>query len=262
MTNRPLTEEEFAVAGVSMTTCGKCGAEKRNDNGWVYFRKHGAPQVLCWSCFDKAGGRGSLADKADLLGIDDATYIPIRAASVPGLTQKTPEAVEQVFRDFRTLTPADIRSIAFTIARGPNPGDCLDWYGPVRWFSVLDSLKWLREIHDIQLRYLFGRWAKLSTVLDQEMPGDQYAGWKRRIADFAAAEFLFRYSVLLSDTVEAAHRKAAGKKDNDAKVLVFEKCKDAVLAHPPPESLADGQGELLRFVDYIDTTIRRAKKPD
>jgi hypothetical protein len=255
MSHRPLTEEEFAVAGVSMTTCGKCGAEKRNDNGWVYYRQQNAPQVLCWSCFDKAKGR-SADDKAYSLGIAAPTYRPLRAAAVPGITQRTHKAVEQVFQDFRALSPAKIRSIAFTTATA-KPGDCLEWYGPVRWFDVLDCLKWLREIHDMPLRFLFGRWEKLPSVLNDKMAGTAYEGWRSRLTEFAKAEFLYRYSVLLSDAIEAAHKKTDGKKAVKAKQKIFEACKASVCEYSPPESLAGAADELERFVDYMNIRLAR-----
>jgi len=264
MMYRALTQEEFAVAGVSMRLCGNCGAEKRNDSGWVYFRHQGAPKVLCCACFGKACGweRGKLWQKADYLGFDAASYNPPQAARISGLAQKTPEAVERVFRELRDLSPDEIRGIAFAIASGPRPGDCLEWYGPVRWFSILDCLKWLREIHDIKLRYLFGRWAKLNQVLDGELQGEQYTPWKSRIVDLASSEFLFRYSVLLSDAIEAALKKGDQKKNPASKMSVFQLCKAAVLEHAPPETLAGSQDELARFIDYMDAIIERTARLD
>jgi hypothetical protein len=256
---RPITQEEYAVAGVSMRHCSACGEDKaHNASGWVYYREDRTPKVLCGGCFDWVMDHGTIAQKA--LFASPAAAVcdsPPGAHGISGLQQITPDPVERAFEMFRDMSPNEIRALGMQIPTRAGVGDCLEWFGPVRWWSILKCLAWLREMHDISLRHFFGRWEKLQGVLNDTLPGVDHGPWRKRLADFAAAEFLFRYSVLLSDAVEAAHIKAKNKKTNQARHVVFEECKTFVCGYPPPASLDGAAGELARFTEYVDATVER-----
>jgi len=257
MKSRPLTVEEYVVAGVSLKHCMKCGQDKaHNADGWVYYRQAGNPKVLCEACFESA--LSSIAGAAVFASPDaEACNRPRDAHAIPGLPQITPPQLDRVFSDFRNLTVDEIHAIGMEVPCRASAGDCLELFGPIFWGLIFWCLKWLREIHDLPLRFLFGRWSKLPALLNEKMGLPAYDQWRMRVTAFAQAEFLFRYSVLLSDAVEAAHTKADAKKDNDAKRKIYEACKVSVCEHAPPQSLDGAADELQRFVEYIDIHMAR-----
>lgn len=259
MQNRPLTEEEYAIAGVSLRHCTNCGQDKaHNATRWVYYRADGKPRVLCQYCCEQKWERGTSADMALFASTEaGACDEPKSAYSISGLPQQPPPQVDHVFQNLRDLTPDQIRTISLEIPCKAAPGHCLEWFGPVRWHSVLWCLAWLREASEMRPRHLFGRWEKLRTVLLEKLPGPDHEPWRKRIAELAAGEFLFWYSVRLSDAAEAAHKKVASKKSGDAIRKVFEDCKAAACDPGPPSSLKGAADELQRFIDYMEAAVQR-----
>lgn len=257
----PLTVEEYAVGGVSLKHCTACGQDKaHNASGWAYYRENGTPKVLCGYCFEQKCEHGTVADAALFVLPDAGTCdYPQDAYRIAGLPQRPPDSVERVFKNFRDLSAEQIRAISVELPSKASVGDCLEWFGPVRWWAILKCLAWLREIEGMPLRFLFQRWAKLDDILTKELPGADHEPWRKRVATVAASEFLFRYSVALSDAVEAAHKKAASQKVSEASRKVFEECKTAACAHAPPASLDGAADELKRFVEYMDATIGRVE---
>lgn len=255
--SRPLTVEEYVVAGISLKHCMRCGRDKaHNESGWVYYREAGKPQVLCERCFERECA--SIAGAAVFASQDaSACHEPQDAHRISGLQQITPEQLDRVLREFRNLTADEIHHIGMQVPCRASAGDCLELFGPISWGMIFWCLKWLREIHDLPLRFLFGRWEKLPAVLNDKMVGPAYEGWRSRLVEFAKAEFLYRYSVLLSDATEAAYKKAEGKKAADAKRKIFEAAKTSVCEHAPPESLAGAADELQRFVEYMNLRLAR-----
>jgi len=257
MQNRPLTVEEYIVADVSLKHCMKCGQDKaHNADGWVYYREAGRPKVLCEYCFEQAI---SNAAGAAVFAAPDAAACnaPQDAQAIPGLPQITPQQLERVFSEFRSLTPDEIHAIGMEVPCRASAGDRLELFGPIHWGAIFWCLKWLREIHDISLRSLFGRWSKLPSVLADKMGRPDYQVWRSRLMEFAQVEFVDRYSVLLSDAIESAHTKASSKKTVEAKRKIFEACKSSVIEHAPPASLAGAADELQRFVEYMDARLSR-----
>ena len=254
---RPMTEEEYAIAGVALDVCTNCKCQSlRKPYKWVYYRDNGTPKVLCESCFDRKCEHGPLADAALLASPQAAACDePQRAFEISGLPQVVPELVNVAFDSFRDLSPAEIKGFIREIPIHAKPGHQLEWFGPVRWWSILTCLAWLREIDRLLLGHLFGRWAKLEAVLADTLPGVDHKPWRERIAAMAQSEFLFRYSVLLSDAVSAAHAKAAKKKTGDQKRKVFAAIKAATCEHEPPATLDGAAQELQRFIDYMDAQV-------
>jgi hypothetical protein len=213
---------------------------------------------LCNGCFDAAFEQADVGRLAVFASpASGLCSFPEEARCISGLPQKTPDQVEKVFAMFRELSVDDIRKLALEIPFKARVGDCLEFFGPVSWWSVLRCLEWLRAIHDIGLRHLFGRWEKLPSILAKNLVGPDYEPWRVRIGPFAEGEFVFRYNVLLSDAIEGASRKAALSKTPAAKRKALEACKAAVCSQQPPASLNGVDSDLRRFADYMDDAISR-----
>jgi hypothetical protein len=256
---RPLTVEEFLVAGVSMKICMACSREKaHNESSWVYYRDEQVPKALCEYCFVRIIERGTVAVQAAFSSPHSAAcHEPQDAHRIIGLPQRTPAQLEKVFADFRGLSKDEIHELGMQVPSRASLGDDLELFGPVFWGAIFWCLKWLREIHDMPLRFLFVRWAKLPQVLIEKCNGTQYDPWRARVMEFAHGEFLDRYNVLLSDAIEDAHAKMSSKKTTEAKRKVLESCKAAVCGHSPPDSLVGAKDDLTRFMDYMDSWLAR-----
>lgn len=256
---RPLTVEEFLVAGVSTKICTACSRERaHNESGWVYYRDEQGPKALCEYCYVRKIERGPVAVQAAFSSPHTAAcHEPQDAHRIVGLPQRTPTQLEKVFTEFRGLSEDEIHELGMQVPCRASLGDDLELFGPVFWGSVFWCLKWLREIHDMPLRFLFGRWDKLPQVLNEKCNGPQYDSWRARVMEFAHGEFLDRYNVLLSDAIEDAHAKVSSKKSPEAKRKVLEACKTSVCEHVPPASLAGAQDDLTRFKDYMDSRLAR-----
>jgi hypothetical protein len=256
---RPLTVEEFLVAGVSMKICTACSRDKsHNESGWVYYRDEQGPRALCEYCYVRKIERGTVAVQAAFSSPHTAAcYEPQDAHRIVGLPQRTPAQLKKVFTEFRALSKDEIHDLGMQVPCRASIGDDLELFGPVSWGAIFWCLKWLREIHDIPLRFLFGRWAKLPQVLNEKCIGTQYDQWRARLMEFAHDEFLDRYNVLLSDAIEDSHAKMSAKKATNAKRRVLQGCKDAVCEHAPPDSLAGARDDLTRFMDYMDSRLAR-----
>lgn len=257
MQHRPLTEQEYAIAGLQLDICTNCNCRSlRKPYQWVYFRENGAPRILCDSCFADRCERGTIADAAIFASPQAAACDwPQDAYSVTGLPQVPPDAVNEAFDKFRELSPDKIRDLSLSIPTRAGPGHRLEWFGPVRWWSVLWCLAWLREIHTLRLPFVFGRWEKLPSLIADKLQGIDHEPWRQRLTAFAREEFLFRYSELLSDAVGKAHRESAIKKTVEQKRKVFADIRDATCKHAPPESLEVAFEELQRFTEYMNAQI-------
>lgn len=259
MQKRPLTVEEYVIAGVSARHCMNCGDEKPHNSppGYLrYFRKDGLPQVLCSACFDRSLASGGVAFAAHFASPAAAvTNELLEAHCIPGLPQKTPEQVERTLAEFRNLSPTEIQAMSLEIPHTARAGDCLEIFGPIFWFAIMRCLEWLRESCEVSLGFMLKRWEKWPSILEKNLGEPRYEVWKARLAAMAEQEFSFRYNVLLSDSIEAAHNKAAAKQDAASKIKIFEVCKATVCRNPPPASFPGGQEELRRFIEYIDAAI-------
>jgi hypothetical protein len=254
MQHRPLTEQEYAIAGLPLDICTSCKCRSlQKPYQWVYYRENGVPKILCDSCFTDRCEHGTIADAA-IFASPQATACewPQDAYSVIGLPQVPPDAVNEAFDKFRELSPEDIRGLSLSIPTRAGPGHRLEWFGPVRWWAVLWCLAWLREIHALRLPFVFGRWEKLPSLIADKLQGIDHEPWRQRLTAFAREEFLFRYSELLSDAVGKAHRESAKKKTVEHKLKVFTDIVDATCKHAPPESLGGASEDLQRFIEYMN----------
>jgi hypothetical protein len=262
---RPLTVEEYAIAGVSTRHCMKCGDERPHSapRDWMcYYRKEGSPRTLCEYCLQKQIDRPGVSGAAFFVSPEAAATYELKAAhEIPGLPQKTPEQVERAVADFRSLSPAEIQAMSMQIPLEAKPGDCLEIFGPIFWFAIMRCLEWLRESCDLQLPFMLKRWEKWPVILEKNVGEPKYQAWKTRLAAMAESEFSFRYNVLLSDSIEAARVKAEAKRAPEAKARLFEDCKASVGKYPPPASFPGGEDDYQRFVEYIDAMVARLRPP-
>lgn len=259
MHNRPLTVEEYAVAGISTRHCMTCGIDRPHNapaDYFCYYREDGSPRVICSGCFERALDSGGILAAAQFAsGEAAATNELLEAHRIPGLPQKTPEQVERAFADFRSLSPAEIQAMSMEIPLRPKVGDCLEIFGPIWWGSIMRCLEWIRESCDVRLPFIFPRWEKWPSIATQNVGEPKHEAWKARLQALAEKEFSFRYNVLLSDSIAAAHEKADAKQAPAAKINIFEGCKATVCKYPPPPSFPEGQEDLRRFVEYVDSII-------
>jgi hypothetical protein len=266
MQDRPLTVEEYVVAGISLRHCMKCGEDMPPSapRDWLcYYRKDGLPRVMCTHCFDRELERGGVVAAAYFASPEAAATNDLKGAhEVPGLPQKTPEQVERAFAEFRSLSPDEIQKMSVEIPCRAKIGDCLETFGPISWGLIMRCLEWLRESCDVRLPFVFKRWEKWPAILEKNVGEPKYEVWKARLATMAEGEFSFRYNVLLSDSIQTAQNKADAKQAPEAKIKILNECKATVCKYPPPASFPGGGEDYRRFIEYIDTTIARLAPVD
>jgi hypothetical protein len=262
MQHRPLTKEEYAIAGVPLDVCTNCKCQSlQTPYQWVYYRENGTPKVLCDTCFTDVCERGTMAGAAFLASPQAAVCEwPQDASSITGFPQLPPDAVNTVFDRFRDLSPDDVRELSLSIPIHAAPGHKLEWFGPISWWSVMRCLTWLRESLSVGLPFIFQRWEKLQSVIADNLRGDEYEPWRQRLRTFAHKEFLFRYSELLSDAVSKAHQKTAGIKTIEKRQALLSEIRASVCKRMPPQSLNGAAEELQRFVEYMDAQIAGCEK--
>jgi len=266
MKNRPLTVEEYAIAGISTRHCMNCGEQKPHsapDDWLCYYRQKGAPRVLCTYCFQQELDRAGISVAAYFASPDVAATNELKQAhEIAGLPQTAPEQVERAFAEFRNLAPAEIQAMSIEIPLKAKPGDRLEIFGPIFWFAVMRCLEWLRESCNVRLPFIFKRWEKWPAILEKNLGEPKCQAWKARLATMAEGEFSFRYNVLLSDTIEAAQDKDEAKQTTESKAKILEECKATVCKYPPPASFPGGEDNYRRFVEYVDAMIARLRKAD
>jgi hypothetical protein len=262
MQHRPLTKEEYAIAGVPLDVCTNCKCQSlQTPYQWVYYRENGTPKVLCDSCFTDVCERGTVAGAAFFASPQAAVCEwPQDASSITGFPQVPPDVVNTVFDRFRDLSADDIRGLSLSIPIHAAPGHTLEWFGPIHWSFVMRCVTWLRESLSVGLPFIFKRWEKLESVIKDNLRGDEYEPWRQRVRTFAQGEFLFRYSELLSDAVSKSHEKTAGLKTVDKRHAALSEIKAGVCKYTPPQSLDGAAEELQRFVEYMDAQIARCGK--